>query len=279
MSLILLRLTGKKKSRFKNFLVGVLSAIKDVNLEKVKAKSKRFLIVFFLSVIFFEAVIVISETTLHLNVGTFKPWNQWFGLRVLSTIFSVIGAGAWLLPIIFLCITCLILEEFFDDFHKRMSPFNLNSMDLAALKLEYRRLCEVAELADKMLGPLLFVMVSLYIPLLCFSLYNVVHLQEEYSLLILIGNVIWTLFAAIILAVILSFGSKVSEKINSFQKILQTFPVSTADEVKLVMFLLDIQGDPKGLSIGGLVVNTKSLSLTIVGVVISYFAVMLSLPK
>ncbi|XP_078374898.1 uncharacterized protein LOC144658348 isoform X3 [Oculina patagonica] len=84
---------------------------------------------------------------------------------------------------------------------------------------------------------------------------------------------------ASILAVILSFGSKVSEKTNSFQKILQTYPVSTADEVKLVMFLLDLQGNPKGLSIGGLVVITKSLSLTIVGVIISYFAVMLSLPK
>lgn len=79
------------------------------------------------------------------------------------------------------------------------------------------------------------------------------------------------------------------------------------------MFMLDLQGDPQGLSIGGLVVITKSLSLTvglfrerqldlreelhfwlksanfaiyyyfnflqIAGVIISYFAVMLSLPN
>lgn len=66
---------------------------------------------------------------------------------------------------------------------------------------------------------------------------------------------------------------------HSFQKILRTVPVSKEDEGKLVMFMLDLQGDPQGLSIGGLVVITKSLSLTIAGVIVSYFAVMLSLPK
>jgi len=33
-------------------------------------------------------------------------------------------------------------------------------MDLAALKMEYRKLCSVIELADKLLAPLLFGMVS-----------------------------------------------------------------------------------------------------------------------
>ncbi|KAL9970408.1 hypothetical protein ACROYT_G022780 [Oculina patagonica] len=59
-------------------------------------------------------------------------------------------------------------------------------------------------------------------------------------------------------------------QIHSLQKILQRLSVSSSDEQKLVMFLLDLQGDrAKGLSIGGLVVITKSLSLTIVGVIIS----------
>ncbi|XP_078372550.1 uncharacterized protein LOC144656186 [Oculina patagonica] len=75
------------------------------------------------------------------------------------------------------------------------------------------------------------------------------------------------------------FGSKVCEKINSLQKILQTLLVSKEDEGKLFTAIQDLQGDPKGLSIGGLVVITKSLSLTILGLIVSYFAVMLSLPK
>ncbi|XP_078372984.1 uncharacterized protein LOC144656611 [Oculina patagonica] len=279
MSLVLLRLSGSKKSRFENFLDSVLSFIKNVNLKTVKGNSKKGFIMFCIFFITFVVVFVAFETLLHINLGTFEPWKQWFGFRILSTIFSFIGAGVWLLPIIFLCITCLILEEFVDDLHKRMSSLHSNSIDLVAFKQEYHRLCDVVELADKMLSPLLFEMVSLYIPLLCFSLYSVVNFHEEDSFLFLVGNVLWTLLAASVLAVILLFGSKVNEKINSLQKILQRFPVSSSDEEKLVIFLLDLQGDPKGLSIGGLVVITKSMSLTIFGVIISYFAVMLTLPK
>ena len=61
-------------------------------------------------------------------------------------------------------------------------------MDLTALKMEYRKLCSVIELADKILAPLLFGMVSLYIPLLCFSFYCVIHLPEENSLVFLVNN-------------------------------------------------------------------------------------------
>ena len=56
-------------------------------------------------------------------------------------------------------------------------------------------------------------MVSLYIPLLCFSLYNVVNLHEENWVLFLLGNLMWVLVVSGILAVVLSFGSRVSEKV------------------------------------------------------------------
>ncbi len=213
MSLVLLRLSGSKKSRFENFLDSVLSFIKNVNLKTVKGNSKKGFIMFCIFFITFVVVFVAFETLLHINLGTFEPWKQWFGFRILSTIFSFIGAGVWLLPIIFLCITCLILEEFVDDLHKRMSSLHSNSIDLVAFKQEYHRLCDVVELADKMLSPLLFEMVSLYIPLLCFSLYSVVNFHEEDSFLFLVGNVLWTLLAASVLAVILLFGSKVNEKV------------------------------------------------------------------
>ena len=93
-------------------------------------------------------------------------------------------------------------------------------------------------------------------------------------------------------------------QIHSFQSILQTMPVSTAEEAKVtsifltlffqntcakqrqhscvqpfqsfsklssflshlfqvLLFLLDLQGEPKGLSIGGLLVITKSTSLAV----------------
>ncbi|XP_068696518.1 uncharacterized protein [Montipora foliosa] len=73
-------------------------------------------------------------------------------------------------------------------------------------------------------------------------------------------------------------GSRVNEKVHAIQKIAQTIHVATEDEGKLLMFLMHLQGQPLGLSIGGFIVITKSLFVTIVGIIISYFAVMLSLP-
>ncbi|KAL9969751.1 hypothetical protein ACROYT_G022006 [Oculina patagonica] len=166
-----------------------------------------------------------------------------------------------------------------------MSSLHSVSVDISTFKMEHHRLCEVVELADKMLSPLLFEKVSLYIPLICFTFYKVFNLPEEEKFVFLGNNLFWLMAAVFILSTIMFFGSKVCEKINSLQKILQTLLVSKEDEgklftaIQLVMFVQDLQGDPKGLSIGGLVVITKSLSLTILGLIVSYFAVMLSLPK
>ncbi|KAJ7331652.1 hypothetical protein OS493_019244 [Desmophyllum pertusum] len=150
---------------------------------------------------------------------------------------------------------------------------------MAALKMEHHKLCEVVEFADKMLAPLIFEMVSLHLPLICLIFYKAVNLPEEGRIVFLVTILVWLVVASSILAIIMIFGSKVCEKIHGLQKILQTLPISKEDEGKLLMFILDLLVDPKGLSIGGLVIIDKSMSLTIVGVLVSYFAVMLSLPK
>ena len=80
---------------------------------------------------------------------------------------------------LFFCVTCLILEELFDDLQKRMSSLNSASVNIATFKMEYHRLCEVVELADKMLDPLLLGMVSFYITSICFNLYKFVNLPEK----------------------------------------------------------------------------------------------------
>ena len=209
--LIVLPLTDKKKSRFERFLRNVVSVVKGFNSEKVKAKSRSFLVLFCFFCIFAVAtVIAMEQLDLEQSPGTAKPWNQWIGFRIVYPIFTIIGAGGWLLPMTFFCITCLILEECFDDLYKIMSSLRSVSMDLAALKIEYHQLCEVVEVADKMLSPLLFEMISLFIPLFCFSFYNAIHVNEGLSLSVYL---FWLLVAAGMLAVIFLFGSKVSQKV------------------------------------------------------------------
>ncbi|KAL9969813.1 hypothetical protein ACROYT_G022076 [Oculina patagonica] len=273
------------KSRFENFLYNLLAVSGKVNLEKVKRKSRKGVIIFCFFFVCGAIGVITTYLVLDISIAAFKPWDQWFGFRIISLIFFMYGEGAWLLPVLFFYITCLVLEELFDDLHKQMSSLHSVSVDIGTFKMEHHKLCEVVELADKMLSPLLFAMVSVYIPLICFNFYNTVNLPEEGRLMFLVSNIFWFLMSASIVAIIMLYGSKVCEKIHGLQKILQTLPVSKGDNeklfdaIQLMTFMMDLQGDPKGLSIGGLVVITKSMSLTIVGVIVSYFAVMLSSPK
>ena len=213
-SLLVLPMTPTKKSRLENFLKCLLKAIiKTIDLEKVKKNSRRALAVFCFLFVLATAGILTGALLLDFNIGRFTPWHTWFGFAVFFPTTLIIGVGSWLLPIIFFCITCLMLETIFEDLHRRMSPSHSTPMDLTALKTEYHKLCEVVELADKVLAPLLLVFVSMYIPLLCFSFYNVARPRDEDSSMFFSFNLSWFILAAGILAVILVFGSKVGEKV------------------------------------------------------------------
>ena len=211
-SLVVLPITGAKKSRLENFFRFLLATVKTANLEKLKKSSRTALSVFCALFMLATAGILVGALVLtNFSIGTFKPWHEWLGFRIFSTTFLIIGVGSWLLPIIFFCITSLMLETIFDDLHRSMSSSQSTPMNLAAFKIEYHQLCGVVELADKVLAPLLLVFISVYIPLLCFSFYNVVNLKEHNSLLFLLGNLSWMLIVAVVLGLILFFGGKVNE--------------------------------------------------------------------
>ena len=208
------------KSRFQNFLTNLIAIDSNVNLEKVKIKSKKGIMVFSFFFLSASVAVIITNEVMNMSIAAVKPWNQWSGFRILALIFSIYGIGLWLLPILFFCITCLILEELFDDLHKRMLSLHSVFVDMRTFKMEYHRLCEIVEFADKMLGPLLLVMVSLYIPLICFNLYMSVNLPgEQVKYLFLGSNLFWLVTAASVLVIIMWFGSKVCEKVRGMEKI------------------------------------------------------------
>lgn len=204
------------KSRFEIFISNLLAITSNVDLEKVKSKSRKGIIIFCVFIVCAAAGIIATYVTLDFTIAAFYPWNTWFGFRTISLIFFIYGEGAWLLPVLFLCITCLILEELFDDLHKQMSPSHSASANIEALMVEHRKLCELVELADKVLAPLLFGMVSVFIPLICFNFYKTVNVPEEDTTMFLATNLFWLLTSAGLLATIMLFGSRVSEKVHLY---------------------------------------------------------------
>ncbi|XP_022805445.1 uncharacterized protein LOC111342611 isoform X2 [Stylophora pistillata] len=263
-SVIVLPLTLKRKSRFEKFIRSLLANVKFINLNGVKKKSRK---TFFVSCLVFLTNIAfccVCDQILGLTIACCGPWNWWFGFRVFALISLFTGSVGWLLTVLFFYVTCLILEECYDGLYKRMSSLPPLSEDFLSLKMEHHKLSEVVELADKMLSPFLLGIISIYMPLLCISYYNTFILTEGTDSITLAITSCWCLIAATFLLLVLYSASKVSEKIHSFQRILPRLPVSRSEEGKvgMLMFLLDLQGEPKGLSVGGLVVITKSMSLT-----------------
>ena len=204
-----------RKSRFDNFFGSLPAINSNANLEKVKIKAKRCVVIFCFLFVCGAVGALVSYVILGLSIAAVEPWSRWFGLRVLSLVFIIYGMGVWFLPILFFYINCLILEAFFDDLHKRMSSCHSVLVDIETFKMEHYRLCEVVRIADKMLAPILFGLVSLYVPLICFNSYRAINLPEKEKVVALVSNLFWLLTSSGLLAVIMIFGSKVCEKVCS----------------------------------------------------------------
>ncbi|KAK2557783.1 hypothetical protein P5673_020151 [Acropora cervicornis] len=166
----------------------------------------------------------------------------------------------WCLLVALLGTTCLIVLP---STSTKASRFENFIRKVSSTEIEIPRLAKV---------------VGFSIPVMCFNFYQLIHSQNVKDIAFVISVLFWLLSSATIMAAVLINGSRVNEKIHAVQKILQPLPIATEDEGKLLIFLMDLHGEPRGLSIGGLSVITKSLSITVVGVIISYAAVILSLP-
>ena len=215
--LIVLPTTFARKSRFENFLRKVITIhIGGTFLEKIKSKARLNLIVFSLTCVACIAGSILSDVILGINVGNLEPWNSWFGFKITSLVFLTCSSGVCFLTLSLFCITCFILEALFDDLHKRMSSPHSNSMGLTALRREHQNLCQVVEMADNMLSPLLLEVVTFFIPIICFSFHQAVNFssRQEGTFVFLFMNLFWLLTSSASLAVIIILGSRVSGKVR-----------------------------------------------------------------
>ena len=206
-------LGDSKESRFETFFRNLLVINSNANLERVRIKAKKAVVIFSFHFVLGAVGALAAYLVLGISMGAVEPWNRWFGFKILSLIFNIYGMGVWFLPILFFYITCLILEALFDELHKRMSSFHSVLVDIGTFKTEHHRLCELVQLADKMLAPVLFGLVSLYMPLICFNCYRAINLPEEEKVVSLVSNLFWLLASSSLLAVIMIFGSRVCGKV------------------------------------------------------------------
>ena len=207
--MFVLPLTEAKQSRFENFIRSLIEC--KAELGKLRSVSRKSLILAGLAWITSTLFAIISVLFFpSVSTGTFKPWDIWYGFSITSVICHILGCGASLLPVSLFCTTCLVLGQLFNEFSKKASTKNLNSWDLTALKDEHRKLCGVVELASEMFSPLLFILFSLYISLLCFVFYVALKLRS-----LIIASLYVLITSAGKVAILLVFGTRVNEKASN----------------------------------------------------------------
>ena len=135
-SLIVLPLAIGKKSRFQQYLLSLLENSRGINLNSVKKKSRKGFIV--LCLLYVETVTfsIVSDQKLNFGLACCKPWNEWYGFRVIAQFSLFTGSAIWLLSMYFFYLTCRILLKCFDGLYKRMSSLPPLSANFTSLKME-----------------------------------------------------------------------------------------------------------------------------------------------
>lgn len=216
--LFVLPLNEGKKSRFEKFVANLIERRVDLATLKLYSRKGLILAIFIFLVSTFN-VLAAFQLMPDLTVAFYKPWKDWYGFRIFCLVSMIFSCIVWLLPTLFFCLTCLVLERQFDCFCKRVCFLDLNqSLDIRALKEEHQKLCETVSLADKIFSSSLLEVFSVTIPLLCFNFYTDINppVTNEGSSIpfSIFGGVYWLLSSAAILSLITVFGSRVNEKVR-----------------------------------------------------------------
>ena len=208
---------NRRPSRFARFLSRF--ATNELELEGMKEKAVKGLTLGCLATLINTVVVAYFSVCYNGMISKFPPWHPhsetYLAVRVIEMVFGTFDSFAWILPALIFCITCMLLEKTFETLGKKMSKESIHSFTIAHLRQEHLKLCEMVELANDVFSPLLFVIVSLDIPLMCINVHQLIKsVSSQKDTIVIISYLYWSLCIATLLGVVFMFGSRVNEKVS-----------------------------------------------------------------
>ena len=206
-----------RPSRFARFLSSFVTNAPE--LDGMREKAVRGLTLGCLAALI--NTVVVTSFSVHYSgiISVFPPWSPhsdtYSAVRVLEMVFLTFHSFAWILLALTFCITCMLLEKAFETLRHKMSKESFHSFTVAQLRQEHLKLCEMVDLANAVFSPLLFVIVSLDIPLMCINFHQLIKSTSspQKTAIAIIGYLYWSLCIATLLGVVFMFGSRVNEKV------------------------------------------------------------------
>ena len=208
---------NRRPSRFTRFLSSFVA--NEVQLEGMKEKAVKGLTLGCLAALINTVVVTYFSVCYGGMISIFPPWyphsDTYLAVRVIEMVFGTFDSFAWILPALIFCVTCMLLEKTFETLGNKMSKESIHSFTIAHLRQEHMKLCEMVELANAVFSPLLFVIVSLDIPLMCINVHQLIKsASSQKSTIVIISYLYWSLCIATLLGVVFMFGSRVNEKVS-----------------------------------------------------------------
>ena len=222
-----LSLTYDRRSRFAQFISSYLDTRTD-DLEGLRWKALKGLAIACAVAVINAVVIITLSASNNGPVSAFKPWEGHLAIRVMEMLFAVVNSFAWILPLLVFCVTCLVLERMFEVLKKKVSVSSNDPshiFTIGRLRQEHLKLCNVVELANKVLSLLMSVRIATDIPLICVNVYQLTKAMKELSsgetdVFLIITYLYWSVCLSSSVAVLCIFGSKVNEMVGFTEIIL-----------------------------------------------------------
>ena len=189
---------------------------------------------------------------------------------------------ALVLPMFLMIIICTILVDLFSSFNKCLQATIMCKAYTLPINFEKMRqmhltLCRLVTYADNFLS--LYCGVTLLVACvhITVNLYNLIWTSDSHKdTSVLFGTIFWTIVACIQIILVCFAGalvnSKAHEPLDYFFEISADI-IPSEKQIHVQLFLAKLNGPPIGLSVLGMFVIDKPVILTILGLLLSYFVI------
>ena len=208
-----------RKSKMSIFIASLVEAAPELNLDGIKAKTVKGLVLACSAATLNLVVIVMMSVYFGGTISVFSPWEKYTFLRWVELIFGTYCSFSWCFPVLIFYVTCMLLETMFTSFQNQVSNRFIHSLSISYLRKEHLKLCHTAQLANAIFSPLLFIIVTLDVPLICVNFHQLIKSSADTDRITIVGYFYWTFCVSSLLIVVFLFGNRVNEKVNFYLSI------------------------------------------------------------
>ncbi|XP_070577625.1 gustatory receptor for sugar taste 64f-like [Ptychodera flava] len=209
-----------------------------------------------------------------------SPWSS-YKVALGLLVFHAYSTAAWLFPIIFFIVVSLaIIKQFkklFQDFTNNIIRNCGYAREIEEFRLWHHHLCEAVAIVDDIFSSLTFIAYLTNIPLAIFLLYQVLFLRLD-SAVPLILHCYWIVSTTVNVVIVSWFSAEINDKAHSLLRIVHFVRIrdsANGSAFQMSMLVSKLTGPSVGISALGLVVVTKGLILTVLGVFATYFTLLI----